>query len=760
MRRSLSSLGAAAVLSLAAGSAHATWSILIVDTRTGEIGVASATCLFNLDLRALTPLLITGVGGLTAQSYGDTSGQNRTFIRDRLLQGIPPPQIIDLVGNFDSGHQTRQYGLVDAHGGVATFTGAMAGGWAGGVTGQIGDLVYAVQGNVLTGQPVVGLAEQAIIGTPGDLPEKLMAAMEAAYLMGGDGRCSCNASLPQSCGSPPPSFTKTAHIGYMLVARAGDFAAANGVYGIGAEPGAITTLDFDSDGRPDVAAATVFTGQITLLRNVTPSGSPFTLLQQAGTLSGLQQPAAMLATDATGDGIDDLLVLTQQNSNLRLFQGDGSGGFTLALDRVPGTLGGSRDLQRGMGGIVVVGRQDVFVLDAGAGLSQLAHITLTPDLSSFAADPGDANAGYVASSTGRLVRLVRTGDIISIDAEHQLGVDLVSVVAEDVNSDGHTDLLAVSTNAKRADLMLADGLGGWNTQTFNLNRFGRDAMVADFDGDGDLDPAAISHGQANLFIFRNDDGAFVMQPETPVARAPRIGIPCDMNADGLPEVISGSAEANGVVIGDNFAGRFATTLGTAAGEYFMQLNVADTNQASPDPVLLLRDQFDVWRADLVGKVDAVQSKAFVDVMALPTGSPRQAVISVRLLDWQGDAVPGEVNLHVTPAPASDGVSTVETITDLGGGNYRVYLRAGESAGVDELVVSADAGDRRVPLTPSVMFRVVDASGDFDGDGVIGFFDVQSFLRAFAGGNMAADYTGDGVLDVADVEVFLGILGRG
>ncbi|KAA0215070.1 MAG: DUF1028 domain-containing protein [Leptolyngbya sp. PLA3] len=757
MRFPLRSLGTAALLSVSAGSAQATWSILIADTRTGEIGVASATCLFGMDLRDLTPLLITGVGGLTAQSYGDTSGQNRTFIRDRLLEGYRPEQIIDLVGNFDPGHQTRQYGLVDAQGEVATFTGSMAGAWAGGVTGHVGDLVYAVQGNVLTGQPVVALAEQAIISTQGDLPEKLMAAMEAAYLMGGDGRCSCNASLPESCGSPPPSFTKSAHIGYMLIARAGDFSAANGVYGIGAEPGAITTIDFDSDGRPDVASATIFAGGITLLRNVTLPGGAFTMLEPAGTLPGLQQPVAMLATDATGDGLDDLLVLTQQNSNLRLFQSDGAGTFTLALDRVPGALGGSRDLQCGMGGIVVVGRQDVFVLEPAGGLAQLAHTTLTPDLRSFAPDPGNQSAGYVANASGRIVRLVRSGDTISVDGEHQLGVDVVSLAAGDANADGHTDLLAVSTNAKRADLMLGDGIGGWNVQTFSLNRLGRDAMMADFDNDGDLDPAVISHGQSNLFIIRNDAGNFVMQPETPVARAPRIGVPCDMNGDGFPEVISGSAEAQGVVIGDNFAGRFAATLGAAAGDYFMQLNVADTNQADPDPVLLLRDQFDQWRAGLTGKVDAVQSQAYLDVMALPASSTRQAVISIRLLDWQADPVAGEVNLRVQPGPNSDGVSTVESIDNLGAGNYRVYLSAGDSAGTDRVVISADAGERRVELMPSLVLRVVDESGDFNADGTINFYDVQSFLRAFAGGEMSADLNTDGALDVADVELLLQLI---
>ena len=50
-----------------------------------------------------------------------------------------------------------------------------AGGWAGGVVGQSGTLRYAIQGNVLTGQPVVTEAELAIQNTPGTLADKLMA---------------------------------------------------------------------------------------------------------------------------------------------------------------------------------------------------------------------------------------------------------------------------------------------------------------------------------------------------------------------------------------------------------------------------------------------------------------------------------------------------------------------------------------------------------------------------------------------------------
>jgi hypothetical protein len=201
--------------------ALATWSIVIVNTRTGEVCVASATCLPNFNLRKATPVLIPGVGVAAAQSYLDGIG-NRLVIHDQMLLGTDPDDILAIIDARDTQLRLRQYGMVDLQGRALTFTGSGAGAWAGGVTGQVGDLVYAIQGNVLTGQPVVDDAEAAILNTPGDLAEKVMAAMEAAHLAGGDGRCSCSPTQPDGCGAPPPNFTHSAYCAYFLVARPGD----------------------------------------------------------------------------------------------------------------------------------------------------------------------------------------------------------------------------------------------------------------------------------------------------------------------------------------------------------------------------------------------------------------------------------------------------------------------------------------------------------------------------------------------------------
>ena len=133
-----SSIAGALALLAAAGTANATWSILLVDTRTGEIALGSATCLTGFDLRANTPVIITGVGAATAQSFVDSSGRNRVRVRDGLARGLSPAEILADLATFDGGHQTRQYGIIDATGRAGTFSGTGAGAWAGGRLGMGG----------------------------------------------------------------------------------------------------------------------------------------------------------------------------------------------------------------------------------------------------------------------------------------------------------------------------------------------------------------------------------------------------------------------------------------------------------------------------------------------------------------------------------------------------------------------------------------------------------------------------------------------
>ena len=222
----------------AAAPALATWSIVLVDTRTGELAIGSATCLANFNLEYFLPVVRPMIGVAAAQSAIDSTGSNRVTIYNEFGKQTPPDEILQILASKDPSNQSRQYGIIDVFGRVATFTGTGDGQWAGGLTGRFGTIVYGIQGNVLAGACVLPPVEAAIINTPGGLPEKLMAGMEAARSMGGDGRCSCFDEAPTQCGCPPPTFTKAAHVGFMIDARRDDLpgtcsggtGCANGTY--------------------------------------------------------------------------------------------------------------------------------------------------------------------------------------------------------------------------------------------------------------------------------------------------------------------------------------------------------------------------------------------------------------------------------------------------------------------------------------------------------------------------------------------------
>lgn len=202
--------------------ARATWSIVVVNHRTGEVCVASATCIGGFDLKPALCVIRVGEGGAAAQSVIDTSGQNRLTIWNELADGTPPNDILAQLAAQDAQHQRRQYGIVSLRGGAATFTGTQCGLARFGVSGVTGDLSYAIQGNVLAGNVVVTNAEAAFLASSGDLPTRVMAAMLAARDMGGDGRCSCSQLNPTSCGAPPPSFQYSAATAFLVSTRLGD----------------------------------------------------------------------------------------------------------------------------------------------------------------------------------------------------------------------------------------------------------------------------------------------------------------------------------------------------------------------------------------------------------------------------------------------------------------------------------------------------------------------------------------------------------
>ncbi len=202
--------------------AQATWSVVVVNKKTGEVCMATATCIMGTGLENMVPVIVVGKGAGASQVFVLSGAQNRKIMFSGFKNGILPARILDLIVKSDSGVEWRGFGIVSFAGPPVSFLGDQAGEGKGTVSGETDELIYAIQGSGLAGAAVVLAAEQALLVTPGDLSMRVMMAMEAARSMGGDGRCSCNPAAADSCGSPPPSFDKSAHQALMFLARPGD----------------------------------------------------------------------------------------------------------------------------------------------------------------------------------------------------------------------------------------------------------------------------------------------------------------------------------------------------------------------------------------------------------------------------------------------------------------------------------------------------------------------------------------------------------
>ncbi|MGQ0629047.1 MAG: FG-GAP-like repeat-containing protein [Phycisphaerales bacterium] len=767
---------AAVGLLVSCAPAKATWSILLVDVRTGEIAVGSATCLTGLDLRATTPVLIPLVGAATAQSQGDATGQNRVFIRDALVNGLGPAQVLSGLSVFDAGnHESRQYGMLDALGRTLTFSGMDNGQWAGGQTGRIGDLAYAIQGNVITGPCVVQAAVNAAVNTPGDLSTKLMASMEAARAAGGDGRCSCSAGGPEACGCPPTPLGKSSHIAYMLVARAGDREGCVGLYRLPTSISGVTHGDVNGDGRLDLLSAAgagpsfVFFANTTPLDGAAPTFAPAALVP----LNGTAAPRNPVVADFNRDGLPDIAAslvsggqfivalgmpgggLTRGTTfpaggtatALTLLDADGQNGPDLAFT-IAATGSLALALNDGQGGFTLVG--PIAIAGAGTGNTTIA----TGDLNS------DGRADIVVglrTSPAALAVLLGRGDGTFIrDANLVLTGSPSAVAVGDVTGDGAADIIVGSDSNRTIRAFTRTAVNpltfSGTTLTLPVGLTPSRVRMAELTGDGLADLVVTASGNVvTLGNIRN--GTFALGQTLASPSGANIeNAAADFDGNGLADV----AGAGGTVMltFPNRGGALATPGGCATGTYYLNLNVANQAAGNPDPVLTLRNQFNAFRVAQRSRVDAVLSTVSGPGPCAAAGGQ---TIELRIdpRDIDGAAITTPLTARLRHAPSSNGLSFPgqPPVQDADGRIHIPLTLPLGGVGEDLYTVELDDGTRTVELMPPFALRLV-RDTDFAGDGTTGPDDLAAFMTAFFMGAPDADFNRDGLLSPDDLDDYI------
>jgi len=200
-----------------------TWSVVAVDPRTGDVGVAVASCVetFGDAVGALVP----GKGAAATQAGFDVDNRNRVF--EAIKEGLTAEEVIGRVTDpeWDDRLDRRQYGVVTMHDGLVRAAGYTTPTRQGISTDESGSVRYAgvmtdashgvsVQGNTLAGPEVVRRPLDAYRWEDpagfNTLPDRLMRALEAGSHAGGDVRCNQG------------SVRQTTSMAAILVARGGD----------------------------------------------------------------------------------------------------------------------------------------------------------------------------------------------------------------------------------------------------------------------------------------------------------------------------------------------------------------------------------------------------------------------------------------------------------------------------------------------------------------------------------------------------------
>lgn len=263
--------------------------------------------------------------------------------------------------------------------------------------------------------------------------------------------------------------------------------------------------DYNSDGKPDLAVNTA--SGISILLGTGKYARPFT----TGTPVSLPNAGCLVTGDINGDGIPDLVVPV--NDTVVAYLGKGDGTFTFASTTATPS-----------GGFVVL---------------------------------GDFN------NDGKL-DFITSGNLLALgngDGTFQAPTPFVSnppsggfsnIAVGDINNDGWPDAVLTNADVPHANLyvLLNNQSGGFTQVPSNIGDLTTQAVLADLNGDGNLDLVLSYLGGGAGGYFGDGTGQFTPGPGFALPLYLQgIALVADLNGDGIPDVAVLPGETVGIFLG-------------------------------------------------------------------------------------------------------------------------------------------------------------------------------------------------------------------
>ncbi len=253
------------------------------------------------------------------------------------------------------------------------------------------------------------------------------------------------------------------------------------------------------------------------------------------------------------------------------------------------------------------------------------------------------------------------------------------VWSEDVNGDGHDDLIASQSSGIAIALGNGDGSFG-SPQFTNVVSSARGIAFADFDGDEDLDLATSSLTTDQVTVLINDgSGAFTASSPITVGNDPQELATGDVDGDGNADLFVGHASGQALLLFGDGNGGFGEVI-DFPGNQPRSVTIADFNND--------------------GMLDLAQLNHFDH--------------SVYVHLNQGER---EFDLALNSPAGDQGVGLVAADFDRDGHMDLAYAANGDGT-VDVLIGNGD-GSFESPMTNTIGGNPSDvAAADFDGDGIL------------------------------------------
>jgi len=168
------------------GQAFATWSIVAVDPKTKEVGIAGASCTdYCMGIAAVAP----GKGAIVAQAMSNNKARDLGL--KMLKDGSSPEEIIKAISEVKFDPSRQQYGVAAL--GFEKASSSYTGDKCADAKGHLTGFGVAVQGNILADAKIIKAVLEAFEKASKDpklcLADCLLIALEAGSALGGDRRC-------------------------------------------------------------------------------------------------------------------------------------------------------------------------------------------------------------------------------------------------------------------------------------------------------------------------------------------------------------------------------------------------------------------------------------------------------------------------------------------------------------------------------------------------------------------------------------------